>query len=86
MYVRGIRRGTMLPGTNMATIREIASSVYLDAEYGLGPVAATKTVRLASTKAEQTGVGCVSVVNANDVARLGGLSAEASSGRSHCLL
>ncbi|MBV7340196.1 Ldh family oxidoreductase [Chloroflexi bacterium TSY] len=72
MYVRGIRRGAMIPGAKMAIIQETAASVYLDAGYGLGPVAATEAVRLASTKAEQTGVGCVSVVNANDVARLGG--------------
>ncbi len=71
MYVHEIRQKTMLPGARVECIRETVSSAYLNAHKGLGPVAATEAVRLATQKAEQTGVGCVSIVNANDIARLG---------------
>ena len=71
MYVNSIRKGTMVPGARMEILRETASSLYMDANFGLGPVTATEAVRRATDKAAQTGIGCASVVRASDVARLG---------------
>ena len=71
MYAEGLQLGTMIPGAEMVHLRESAASVYLDARCGLGPVAATNATRLATAKASNSGIGCVSVVNCNDLARLG---------------
>ena len=38
----------------------------------MGPWTATEAMKRAVGKAEATGIGCVSIVNANDIARLGG--------------
>ena len=70
-YVDGIRKGTMLPGANIEIVRETSSCVYLDGGWALGPVTAWRAVHLASTKARQTGVGCVSTFRSNDIASLG---------------
>jgi uncharacterized oxidoreductase len=72
MYVSGIQNGLMVPGVAMERLEETAASVHLDARHGLGPVAATEAVGLATSKAAQLGIGCVSLVNGNDLARLGG--------------
>ena len=71
MYAHGIQTGAMRPGVELQSLRETPASLYLDAGYGLGPVAATQAVRLAAEKATQSGIGCVSLARANDVARLG---------------
>ena len=71
MYVDAIRQGAMIPGAKIKVINETSSSVHLDGGRGLGPVTATYAVQLASQKANETGVGCVGVVNSNDLARLG---------------
>ncbi|HJP33003.1 MAG TPA: Ldh family oxidoreductase [Candidatus Latescibacteria bacterium] len=71
MYVNGIRNGHMIPGASMKHLQETPASLHLDARFALGPVSAAEAVRLASTKAGEMGIGCVSVVNANDIARLG---------------
>ena len=71
MYVDAIRQGLMIPGAKIEVINETPSSVHLDGGRGLGPVTATYAVRLASQKANETGIGCVSIVNSNDIARLG---------------
>ena len=71
MYVKGIRRGTMVPGANVEIVRETESTLLLDGGGGMGPVTATHAFNLASHKARKTGVGCVSTINSNDIARLG---------------
>ena len=72
MYAAGISSGTIVPGAGVEVLRETTASALLDARAGLGPVAAVAAVDLAIEKATESGVGCVSVVNCNDVARLGG--------------
>ncbi len=72
MYAEGIRAGNMIPGAAMDVLRETVSTVHLDANRGMGPWTATAAMKLAIDKAETTGIGCASVVNANDIARLGG--------------
>jgi len=71
VYAQGIRQGDMIPGAEIKHLRETPASAYLDGRFGLGPVVATAAMELASEKATQTGIGCVSVINCNDVARLG---------------
>jgi len=71
MYARGIRQGDMIPGAEIKHLRETPASAYLDGGFGLGPVVATAAMELACEKATQAGIGCVSVINCNDVARLG---------------
>ena len=70
-YVDAIRQGSMVPGARIEVLRETPASIYLDAGWGLGPVTATHAVRLASQKAKQSGICCVSTFNSNDIARLG---------------
>jgi len=80
-YVAGLQRGEILPGASIKILKETPACAYVDGGRGLGPVTATFGVRLAGQKARQSGIGCVSIVNANDVARLGGyLKASAAEG------
>jgi LDH2 family malate/lactate/ureidoglycolate dehydrogenase len=80
-YVAGLRRGEILPGADIKVLTETPACAHVDGRRGLGPVTATFGVRLASRKARQSGIGCVSIVNANDIARLGGyLKAPAEEG------
>ncbi len=76
MYVAGIRGGQIAPAAPPEILQETSASALLDARAGLGPVAASRAIDLASEKALATGVGCVSIVNCNDVARLGGYVAK----------
>jgi hydroxycarboxylate dehydrogenase B len=76
MYAEGIRQGSMVPDAVPTVLNETESAIHLDANFGLGPVTAVESVARAVDKAGVTGVGCVSVINANDVARLGSYMAE----------
>ena len=70
-YVDGIRLGTMKPGAPLTVLKDTPVTRHLDANFGMGPVTATAAIQQATTKAASNGIGCVSVVHANDVARLG---------------
>ena len=72
MYTEGIRAGNMIPGRSLDVLGETVSTVHLDANMGMGPWTATEAMKRAVGKAGATGIGCASVVNANDIARLGG--------------
>ena len=71
MYTEGIRAGNMIPGASLDILGETVSTVHIDANKGMGPWTATEAMKRAVGKAEATGIGCASVFNANDVARLG---------------
>jgi uncharacterized oxidoreductase len=71
VYVEGIRSGRMVPGAPLRVLRESAAAAWLDAGSGLGPVSAVRAVRRACDMARASGAGVVTVVNGNDVARLG---------------
>jgi uncharacterized oxidoreductase len=71
MYFDDIRSGQMVPGASLDTVTETPASALLDANYGLGPVIAERALAVACDKARQTGIGCVSVSRANEIARLG---------------
>lgn len=70
-YVEGIRLGTMKPGAPLTVLKETPATGHLDANFGMGPVTAAEAIRQATAKAASNGIGCVSVIHANDVARLG---------------
>ena len=72
MYTEGIRAGNMIPGAPLEILGETVSTLHLDANLGMGPWTAVEAMKRAVGKAAETGIGCVSVVNANDIARLGG--------------
>ena len=72
MYAADIRRGAIDVGAQLEIVQETPASIHLDAHFALGPIAATEAVRLASTKAEEVGIGCVGLGNSNDIGRLGG--------------
>lgn len=72
MYTEGIRAGNMIPGAPLDVLGETVSTLHLDANKGMGPWTATEAMKRAVGKAAATGIGCASVVNANDIARLGG--------------
>ena len=86
LYVEAIRRGRIHPGVRTRVLRRSASALHLDAGHGLGPVSATEAVGHATGMAAQSGVGCVSVVRAADVARLGSYVIEPARSGFVCLL
>ena len=86
LYVEAIRNGRILPGVRTRVLRRSPSALHLDAGHGLGPVSATEAVGQATGMAAQSGVGCVSVVRAADVARLGSYVIEPAREGFVCLL
>ena len=86
LYVEAIRKGRIRPGVRTRVLRRGPSALHLDAGHGLGPVSATEAVGRATEMAAQSGVGCVSVVRAADVARLGSYVIEPAREGFVCLL
>lgn len=86
LYVEAIRKGRIHPGVRTRVLRRSPSALHLDAGHGLGPVSATEAVGQATGLAAQSGVGCVSVVRAADVARLGSYVIEPAREGFVCLL
>ena len=86
LYVEAIRKGRIHPGVRPRVLRRSASALHLDAGHGLGPVTATEAVGQATEMAASSGVGCVSVVRAADVARLGSYVIEPAREGFVCLL
>lgn len=70
-YADQLQDGTIVAGAAFEIIRQTAASAYVDAGRGLGQVTATRAVNLACAKAADTGIGCVSTRNSNDIGRLG---------------
>lgn len=62
-YIRKIQCGAMSATAQPVAVREGGSYALLDAQNGVGMLAATKAVQLAVQKAKDTGVGLVSVKN-----------------------
>lgn len=64
-YVRRIQKGLLRPQTEVTVVRERPSSALLDANNGLGQVAAARAMERAIEKAAQTGCAWVSLRNSN---------------------
>ena len=62
-YVKWLKEGTMNARPNIRFVSESASSALLDADNGMGMVVGHRAMEIAMKKAEQTGVGMVTVRN-----------------------
>ena len=62
-YVRGYSDGTMNPRPDWRVVRETASCATVDCDRGLGIIVAPRVMEMAIQKAENTGVGMVSMRN-----------------------
>ena len=64
-YIRMLRSGRMNPAGIPAITRQSPSTVTLDGDNSLGPVAASRAMKLAIEKAGEAGTGWVAVENSN---------------------
>lgn len=64
-YVSRINNGGTNPNANIRIIEDTPISALLDGDNGLGAIVATKAVKIARDKAENTGFGCVVVRKSN---------------------
>ena len=64
-YVRRLQRGVMQPVTRLETIRDVAAVSVLDAQEGVGQVAANQAMDLAIERARAYGIAAVSVRRSN---------------------
>jgi LDH2 family malate/lactate/ureidoglycolate dehydrogenase len=64
-YLAGIKQGTIKPGVKMEVREPVPVIGIVDAANGLGQVAGVRGMKLAIHKAEQNGVGVVTVNNSN---------------------
>ncbi len=71
-YVAELETGLIEPGAPTETIHESPSIAVLDGNWGFGPVIATRAVKLAIQKSQQTDISSVTVSRCNEVGRLGG--------------
>lgn len=65
LYVDRIRAGGNNPKPSIRTIRDSTVSAVLDGDNSLGPVGGSKAMQLAIEKAQNTGVGIVTIKNSN---------------------
>jgi len=65
MYYERIKRKQQLPITKLTTVREAPATVRLNANNGMGQVAAKKAMQMAIGKAKKYGIGMVVVENSN---------------------
>ncbi len=64
-YVQRIQKGVMSPRTELAVVRENASTALLDCKNSIGQVGAAEAMRRAIEKAARTGVALVAVSHSN---------------------
>ncbi len=64
-YVKRIQAGVMSPRTELAVVRERASTALIDCKNSIGQVGAARAMRLAIDKAAKTGVAFVAVTHSN---------------------
>lgn len=65
MYYDRIKRKQQLPITKLTTIREAPATIRLNANNGMGQVAAKKAMQIAIDKAKKYGIGMAVVENSN---------------------
>ena len=64
-YVKRIQAGVMSPRTELAVVREQASTALIDCKNSIGQVGAARAMRLTIDKAAKTGVAFVAVTHSN---------------------
>jgi L-2-hydroxycarboxylate dehydrogenase (NAD+) len=65
MYYERIKRKQQLPITKLTTVREAPATIRLNANNGMGQVAAKKAMQIAIGKAKKYGIGMAVVENSN---------------------
>jgi len=70
-YVGLIRKGDIVPGARMETVRETPSSAVINGNWGFGQVLGKKAMELAIEKAKSKSVATVTMSQSNHIARLG---------------
>ncbi|NIM44987.1 MAG: Ldh family oxidoreductase [Nitrososphaeria archaeon] len=69
-YVKSIQKGHIKPGVKVEVVRETLGTALLNGNWGFGQVIGTRAMEIAIHKAENNGIGSVTVFNCNHVGRL----------------
>ena len=70
-YILSYQQGSLNPRPNWRVIQESPSGAAVDADRGLGVIIAPKVMRIAISKARETGVGAVSMHNSGHTGAVG---------------
>jgi hydroxycarboxylate dehydrogenase B len=70
-YVANIQSGAVRPGAEFQILTETPAMALVDAHWGWGQVSGKRAMELAIKKANEMGIGAVSVANSQHVGRLG---------------
>lgn len=69
-YLAAIERGSIVPGAEVAVVRESPTTAVLDAHWGFGQVAATRATEMTIARAEAVGMSAVAGRRSNHVGAL----------------
>ena len=70
-YISSYQQGSLNPRPNWRVIQDSPSGAAVDADRGLGVIVAPKVMRMAISKARETGVGAVSMHNSGHTGAVG---------------
>ncbi len=70
VYVENILKGRLKPKLQMSVVKESATTAVVDGNWGLGQTVATRTMKMAISKAEQHDVGIVTAFNCGHIGRM----------------
>ena len=70
-YIRAVEDKSLIPDAVPEIVNETPSAALVDARNGWGHYSAQRAMQLAIDKAEETGVGAISLARANHIGRLG---------------
>lgn len=77
-YVAQLRKGELVPGAPLATLKETPAVLFTDAGRGFGQVQARRLMEKVIEKARHVGVGCGTAKNCGHVGRLGEYTEQAA--------
>ena len=77
-YLRAVEDKSLIPDAVPEILNETPSAALVDARSGWGHYSATWSMQLAMDKADETGVGAISLAGANHIGRLGEYSEQAA--------
>ena len=70
-YIKGVEGKSLIPDAVPEIVNDSPSAALVDARNGWGHYSARRAMQLAIDKAEETGVGAISLASANHIGRLG---------------
>ena len=77
-YLRAVENKSLIPDAVPEIVNETSSAALVDAQSGWGHYSAQWAMQLAIDKAEETGIGAISLASANHIGRLGEYSEQAA--------